>query len=114
MCNDKYDMAVGPFWVVWDKIVGPVASFDDKEKVSREGRYWRLIVDREKAWEDVKEFYQYPNKGVDHYPHGEVMFDEVAHRFVVTGSPKLMNDATFQKKLIRLYGLNSFTHFVKE
>ena len=112
MC--KNDKVIGPFWVVWDKIVGPVAPFDDKEKVYQDGQYWKLNVDREKAWEETRAAFEYPKKPVDHYPHGEVMFDVKNHRFTVSGTPKLMNDLTFQRKLIRQYGLNSFTQFIKE
>lgn len=110
MC--KYDKAVGPFWVVWDKVVGPVAPFDS-DKVVRNDDFWRLDVDFDEAWEEVKEFNQYPNKSSKHYPHGEVMFDPKGHTFVVIGTPKLMCDHTFQKKIIRMYGLSQFTKFVE-
>ena len=111
MC--KYDKAVGPFWVVWDKIVGPVAEFDSDE-VTRGDQFWRLECDLEEVWKDIREFNEYPNKPFDYYPHGEVMFDAKNHKFTVVGTPKLMNDIAFQKKIIRQYGLNSFTRFIKE
>lgn len=111
MC--KGDKCIGPFWVVWDKIVGPATPFDSKDVVIVDNVYHNN-VDRESAWETIKVENKYPDKDSQHYPHGEVVFDANKHRFVVTGSPKLMHDATFQRKLIRAYGLNSFTEFVKE
>lgn len=111
MC--KNDKVIGPFWVVWDKIVGPVVPFDSQE-VTREDQYWRLVLDPEETWQEIREFNEYPNKPYDHYPHGEVMFDAKNHKFTVIGTPKLMNDPAFQKRIIRQYGLNSFTRFIKE
>lgn len=111
MC--KNDKALGPFWVVWDKIVGPTEPFDS-DKVTRGPQFWTLDVDLEEAWEKVRKENQYPNKPYDHYPRGEVRFDVKKHRFSVTGSPKLMHDVTFQRRIIKQYGLNSFTEFVKE
>ena len=113
MCNNKNRLCVGPFWVVWDKIVGPAIPFDD-DQVINDGQYLRLNIDREQAWNKIREENNYPNKPVDHYPHGEVMFDAKNHRFTVQGTFKLMNDSHFQRKIIRQYGLTSFTYFVKE
>ena len=116
MCNKYGNRLIGQFWVVWDKIECACISLDDTsnplmEKVDGCIRY---NVDREEAWQDIKEFNQYPNKGVDHYPHGEIVFDTAKCKFKVTGTPKLMCDASFQHKLIKNCGLTQWTIFVKE
>lgn len=115
MCNYGTRL-IGQFWVVWDKIEGSFISLDmdPNPSIIHEDGVIRYEVDREAAWEEIREFNQYPKKSVDHYPHGEVVFDEIKYKFKVTGTPKLMCDTSFQNKLIKACGLTQWTIFVEE
>ena len=106
----------GGCWVVWDKIECACISLDDISNplIEHKDGCIRYNIDREAAWNKIKEFNQYPNKDVDHYPHGEIVFDETKCKFKVSGTPKLMHDSSFQRKLIKNCGLNQWTIFVKE
>lgn len=104
---------VGPFWVVYDKIVGDFASIDDVDsgKIVKDKDCFKRNVDRAQSWQAIRSDNSYPKKDENHYQHGEIVFDTVKCKFKVLCTPKLLCDPAFQRRIIRTCGLNRWTIF---
>lgn len=110
----KYDKAIGKFWVVYNQIFGKFISIDDKDAyLSEDVGIYSLKSSKEEIWNNVKKEYNLPNKHEEAYPYGEVVFDGRKHKFVVYLCDDLYADESFQKKIIRKCGLSSYTMFKK-
>ena len=108
---------IGQFWVVWGKIHISCKSLDEYSKDNTDfvnsDNCIRYNVDREAAWSSILKNNEYPDKSCNYYPHGEIVFDISICKFKVLCSAKLKSDVSFQKRLIKLCKLNSWTQFVE-
>ena len=114
--SNKKKRQIGYFWVVWDMLVCETTTLDtDSESIVDDGKYIRINVDRSAAWEKIKEENSFPKKkDADAYPHGEVMFDTEKCKFRVVGTPKIVQIASYQRRIIKKFGLSTYTIFQED
>ena len=105
-------LCVGYFWDVYGQLYVDCAPFDDKAKSINDGEAIRINKSREDSWELVKTKYKLPNKPVDHYRHGEVIYDIKQHKFLALGTSK-MHDKTSQTQIVNAFKLSNFVLFEK-